>query len=971
MKKIASNAILFFCLLVFTRSAGYAQKIQYTNYSTQEGLPSPEVYFAHQDDMGYIWFGTDRGLSRFDGYTFTNFTTANSGLSNNTIFKCYTAPNGDLWFTCFDGSVSIYNKEKRSFSKFKFGDSTETTRFWVQRLRFRGNKVQMHIKFERESYLECDIRTGETKIKPIRIDSVCTITNGLPNGIQIHFDKDYHDIYLQTDTLGGYVLAEKVIEENGLFYTFLQNMFITVDPKGKRVSNIKTYDSDIQMVHHDPKLGVEDIFLLTRKGLLVQGYSQNIEPFNKLSITHMTRDREGNSWVCSQNKGVFRIPTWKLVKQNMKSNSFQNKKVTVIEGFHDNLFVGTSDEEIFFLQNDSFQLLTASIDRYREKVDVRCFADGGDKLYASGPVEIAYNPNGNFNVKSATKLKKGPNVLVLNNNRIIVSGAYVGYSILDTKTGEEIGYSSANNQRIYGMHLAKDSVIWAASLTGIWKIMPNRLLDPIFVREYLPLNNSVNQITSDSRGNLIFATGANGLVFLDDGEQSQIREEDGLISDVINCIALQSDSVLWVGTNKGISRVVLTDNINDAYVDFSLNTDDGLLSNYIYSMEFWSGSLWLGTEFGLLEIPEPLIQPSITPPHLQIEQIRVASQVIESSMLRLKHNQNDISIEYVGISFKKPNSEFYKYRLIYNQDTATSYTYTNNTNIDFFNLVPGEYTFEVSCKNKNNIWSETKFNTFSIIPHFTTTLWFKTILYLLGLIAVSGFAYWRIRFIRKRNKRDTMIQELEYKFKESELAILRNQMNPHFVFNALNSIQSYILDSDINTASSYIQRFSSLMRSSLEYSKSEWISLEKEMSFLSNYLHIEQLRFPDRFTYEVKADASLDPEYTNIPPLLIQPIVENCVKHAFQLGEKQGRITVHFTGVEDGIKCTIEDNGIGINHKKRQKTVGHESYGIQVVQNRLQLIESEMFKTEIVFVDLSDIDKNLTGTRVEIIIPTE
>ena len=100
----------------------------------------------------------------------------------------------------------------------------------------------MHIKFERESYLECDIRTGETKIKPIRIDSVCTITNGLPNGIQIHFDKDYHDIYLQTDTLGGYVLAEKVIEENGLFYTFLQNMFITVDPKGKRVSNIKTYD---------------------------------------------------------------------------------------------------------------------------------------------------------------------------------------------------------------------------------------------------------------------------------------------------------------------------------------------------------------------------------------------------------------------------------------------------------------------------------------------------------------------------------------------------------------------------------------------------------------------------------------------------------------------------------------------------------------------------------------------------------
>lgn len=958
-------------LLLLWSGAVYAQKIQYTNYNTEEGLPSPEVYFAHQDDMGYLWFGTDRGLSRFDGYSFTNFTTANSGLTNNTVFKCYPSPNGDLWFTCFDGSISIYNKQNNSFSRFIFGDSTETSRFWIQRIRFRDDKVQMHIKFERDAYLECDILTGETKVKPIRIDSVCTITDGLPEGIKIHFDVDYHDIYLQTDTLGGYVLAEKVIEENGLFYTFLQNMFLTIDPKTKQVTNIKKYGSDIQMVHHDPKLGIDEIFLLTRKGLFVQDYPQNMEPFNKLSITYMIRDREGNSWVCSQNKGVFRIPTWKLVKQNLKSKSFQNKKVTVIKGFHDNLFVGTSDEEIYYLENDSFYLLANSVDRYREKVDVRCFADGGDKLFASGPVTIKAKPRGGFEVKTATKNKTGPNVTVLKENKIVVSGAYVGYSVLDATTGVEIGYSSANNQRIYAMHLGKDNVIWAASLKGIWKILPDDMLNPIFVREYLPLNNRVNQIGSDSKGNLIFGTGANGLVFLAKGEQIQLREVDGLISDVINCFSLQSDSVLWVGTNKGISRVVLPDNIHNAYVDFSLNTDDGLLSNYIYSMEYWGNSLWLGTEHGLLEIPEHLIQPSLTPPHLQIEQVRIASENIKGNNIRLKHNQNDVSIEYVGISFKKPNSEFYKYRLIYNNDLSTSYSYTNNTNIDFFNLVPGEYTFEVSCKNKNNVWSETQYYTFGIIPHYTSTLWFKSILYLLGLLVVTAFAIWRIRFIRKRNKRDRMIQELEYKFKESELAILRNQMNPHFVFNALNSIQSYILDSDMTTASSYIQRFSTLMRSSLEYSKSEWISLAKEISFLSNYLHIEQLRFPERFTYDVTADESLDPEYLNIPPLLIQPIVENSVKHAFQLGEKNGRITVHFSSVEDGVKCTVQDNGVGINHSKRHKTVGHESYGIHVVKNRLQLIESEMFQTEIIFVDLSDVDPNQTGTRVEIIIPTE
>ncbi|MBO6518269.1 MAG: histidine kinase, partial [Bacteroidia bacterium] len=230
---------------------------------------------------------------------------------------------------------------------------------------------------------------------------------------------------------------------------------------------------------------------------------------------------------------------------------------------------------------------------------------------------------------------------------------------------------------------------------------------------------------------------------------------------------------------------------------------------------------------------------------------------------------------------------------------------------------------------------------------------------------------WQFKEIKRKNEKEKKLRDLELKFKESELAILRNQMNPHFVFNALNSIQSYILQSDPETASGYVQRFSVLMRSSLEYTMDDWISLRKEIDFLANYLHVEKLRFPDRFSFKITHSEEIDPEEINIPPLLIQPLVENCVKHAFSPDENGGLIKVHFELEADKIRCTVEDNGIGIVKKKARSRIKHRSYGIEVVQNRLELLDDEESGQYLEYHDLGETEEEGTGTRVLVLIPIE
>ena len=230
----------------------------------------------------------------------------------------------------------------------------------------------------------------------------------------------------------------------------------------------------------------------------------------------------------------------------------------------------------------------------------------------------------------------------------------------------------------------------------------------------------------------------------------------------------------------------------------------------------------------------------------------------------------------------------------------------------------------------------------------------------------------------EEEKQKARIEALQNKQKavETRLQSLRLQMNPHFLFNALNSIQQMILANEEMVATRYLSRFSKLLRTILVHSDKETVTLKEEVEILKLYVELESIRFKDAFHYEITCDNEIDAEEVKIPTLLIQPFVENAIWHGLMHKEGQRNLKIEFIDKDEFIHCIIEDNGIGRIRAKEMKLktgqdIKHTSKGIQVSEERLKAIQCNGVEGSINIIDLSDAEGNASGTRVEIIFPTK
>ncbi|MEM9025129.1 MAG: histidine kinase, partial [Bacteroidota bacterium] len=201
------------------------------------------------------------------------------------------------------------------------------------------------------------------------------------------------------------------------------------------------------------------------------------------------------------------------------------------------------------------------------------------------------------------------------------------------------------------------------------------------------------------------------------------------------------------------------------------------------------------------------------------------------------------------------------------------------------------------------------------------------------------------------------------------------QMNPHFVFNALNAIQNFIMKSDKEAGYLYLSKFARLIRMILENSPKGTVSLEEELKMLTLYLEMESLRFDSRFVYELEVDPSLSQSVEEIPSMIIQPYVENAIVHGLlnKMDGEKGRLEISIARADQGIRCTITDNGVGrkrAEELKKKKLLTHRSVGISNTRERLEILNLERpDKTEVKTQDLVDAHNEVIGTSVELVIP--
>ncbi|MEP6845746.1 MAG: histidine kinase [Panacibacter sp.] len=338
--------------------------------------------------------------------------------------------------------------------------------------------------------------------------------------------------------------------------------------------------------------------------------------------------------------------------------------------------------------------------------------------------------------------------------------------------------------------------------------------------------------------------------------------------------------------------------------------------------------------------------------------------------ITLKYNENNILIYYScrGID---PDSLVYEWKMdnFSNDWYVTPFSvFGDLTNmINFDNLEPGTYTLRIKARSENQDWLKNEAQLLIIIaPPFWQTWWF----WLLVIMAVSLIVFvivkWRVNTVRKQER---LKSKHEKELLELEAKALRSQMNPHFIFNCMNSIKALIQQQEEDKAVNYLTTFSKLLRTILHNSDKREITLFDEIETCKLYTQLESMRFGNKFSYQFKVDETIDLKSMLVPALIIQPFIENAIWHGIMPKEEGGTLTLSITKKEDAVSCIIDDDGIGREMSKQNKFKGepstHQSKGVHLTQSRLDLdnlLNERNASLEIL--DKKDQQGNASGTTV-------
>ena len=522
-------------------------------------------------------------------------------------------------------------------------------------------------------------------------------------------------------------------------------------------------------------------------------------------------------------------------------------------------------------------------------------------------------------------------------NRLWI-GTSEGLTFYNSETGEfhtlkhnPDDPQSLNNNYIYSIHEAKngrDSALWIGTAGGL-----NRF-DP------------------------------------ESGTFKSYTEDNGLPNRVICGIEEDRNGFLWLSTNKGLSRF---DPKMKIFSNFDLS--DGLQSNMFNIGSFTAlsdGYLAFGGINGMnIFDPSMVITNTFVPP-VYITGFRRFNQYMtfntainDLNELVLDYDDNFFTIEFAALDYSHPEKNLYAYKL---EGMNDRWIHCGNENFaNYTNLSPGKYTFRVRGTNSDGVWNmEGAELNIVIRPPFWMTWWFRSLIGFVVLGLLSGAVIMVIR----RERQKTIINQ---RISELRLQALRAQMNPHFIFNTINSIQYFISKKDEDSAYFYLTKFSKLLRRTLENSEKSTIQLAEEIENLKLYLELQLLRYGDKFTYEINVDKGVDLNSVEIPGMILQPYIENSIQHGFVKNIKYGKIIISIKLEKDLLVCTVDDNGIGFKSALKTKSLKnpkHSSSGMKLTHERLDILNRAHKNTIDVSVqDFGEIDPKQNGTRVTIHIP--
>ncbi|MEM6726413.1 MAG: histidine kinase, partial [Bacteroidota bacterium] len=411
--------------------------------------------------------------------------------------------------------------------------------------------------------------------------------------------------------------------------------------------------------------------------------------------------------------------------------------------------------------------------------------------------------------------------------------------------------------------------------------------------------------------------------------------------------------------------------------NFSLiDRSDGLSSNEINAIMRYDSLIWLGTPQGLCSIvPDGSYTDQLKPP-IRIQEFKGGNKRYPvKSGTRFPSNVNDVSIKFSGLSYRSRDKLAYYY-LLWKEGEQGNWVRTQNQEVDFPDLSAGQYAFKVVAVNADGYQStEPAMITFEIVPKWFNRIAVR-ILIIFFFVALAAFLSYT--FFKMKQNRLAQKNAVEVQMNTLRQKALQAQMNPHFIFNAMNSIMHFLSQNDRKSAMDYLAVFARLIRMIFDFSRRELIGLKEEVSFLKHYLQLEQLRFEDRIQTIIEVDESLYNHRVLLPPLLIQPLIENAYKHGLMHKTGKGYLKIQFSDQGSKMLVMIEDNGVGREkarsiQAKSRLVKNHESSGLSTTKDRLNTLNQQnpiavgQYGLEVI--DLYDAYQESVGTRVVLTIP--
>lgn len=970
---------LAICVLVTGHSSALAQLPVFRNYNSDNGLPSSETYQVLQDSRGYIYIGTDKGLVRFDGRHFETLTTR-EGLPNNTIFSLFRHKD-EVWYYTYSTMAGYLRQDK------------------IYEYRY-NNVIAQHLQTALGTNIALD-ENGVLYLNTRRkndYDIIRINTDGsVDRSLSTPSNGDYSSVYIvpgERWLKSAPNKAKKVrvfsLQTKKMLYEFVPGRgyeqpydHVYGAVKGDVVWILyrdiyrlqgKTCRKIISSSGHPLYMKVdknENIWLGYNRGGLIlyrkkDNYARPVYLLREYSVSCILEDREGGLWFTTLENGVYYLPPDFLLAYDQRTG-FSPARTNRIGFVRNEVIAWQSDYSLRRLKNTA----GAVWEKPLGDLPVHAIA-----MLPDSGVYYLINPS------VATKPPPQTGYIPMPAPKLFSDGAKI-WGLMDDylvpATGKTMLYKNRLSDIIPFVTCLKalpQGRLLIGTLYGLYIYEQEQL-------HKLPLNSAfakerITDIKDLDEHYLLIATHGKGLLVLKKMDFNVVRhitDRDGLKHMICNVVLPDAEYGVWVGTNMGLYKIQHILDRGKTTVEWA-STNDGISSNEINDMCIVGQDLWLSTTKGISILPRAKKLRFEEKIPVLIQQLTVNGKTRNSAApLQLKHNENNISISFIGLNYRYATALQYMYRL--NGSELSAWNYTSNPIVNYNDLPSGTYTFEYGAVAPNQYGKlHTASLRFTIQPPFWRSWWFILLMGLLIAVGIRVFLHYRLKAIRMQMKLKTDLSVYRDK-------ALRDQMSPHFVYNSLNTIQNYILKHDTAMSVSFLSKFSRLMRLIFNNTAQELITIAKDLEALQLYIEMERMRFPGKLQFHLPEQLPEHLKHALIPPLLLQPFVENAILHGLLPKNESGNLWLKIEQEDGALKVTIKDDGIGrgaaakIKSRKmvflKQEDVtsnAKKHSGTTVTITRIaqawgQYPELSRFQIS----DLTDADGKPTGTLIQFYLP--